>query len=192
MLIFRACDDGTKARFIWGGPQLAGRLSLLVANLCFRPGTHHVELHFDAIELYLRRRFVAVSAGQRRFGMARRRCSRSRDLHHIPSGRMPLHLRACNRDGIWDRVGIIYNITQQPYFYETRLFVAGYVTTGLLLLGGLYRLRLHQATARQTPGWKSGTRIAPASRGTARYSTTSFMDCCFASRRLEPASDAPR
>jgi signal transduction histidine kinase len=45
-------------------------------------------------------------------------------------------------------VGIVYNITQQPYFYETRLFLLATVTAGLLLLGGFYRLRLHQATAR--------------------------------------------
>jgi signal transduction histidine kinase len=57
-------------------------------------------------------------------------------------------VRACNRDGIWDRRGFVYNITQQPYFYETRLFQAAEVGLTLVLLAVTYQLRLRQMTAR--------------------------------------------
>lgn len=118
-------------------------------ELVVPPGTHHVELHFDAIELSspekirLQYRLDSVDSEWLDAGAPAHAI-----YTNIPSGTHALHLRACNRDGIWDRVGIVYKITQQPYFYETRLFLLAAVTAGLLLLGGLYRLRLHQATAR--------------------------------------------
>lgn len=117
-------------------------------ELVLPPGTHHVELHFDAIELSspekirLQYRLDSVDSEWLDAGAPAHAI-----YTNIPSGTHGLHLRACNRDGIWDRVGVVYNITQQPYFYETRLFLLATVTAGLLLLGGLYRLRLHQATA---------------------------------------------
>ena len=118
-------------------------------ELVVPPGTHHVELHFDAIELSspekirLQYRLDSVDSEWLDAGAPAHAI-----YTNIPSGTHALHLRACNRDGIWDRVGMVYKITQQPYFYETRLFLLAAVTAGLLLLGGLYRLRLRQATAR--------------------------------------------
>jgi len=45
-------------------------------------------------------------------------------------------------------VGMVYIVTQQPYFYETTRFRLAMVAIVLLLVVGLYRLRLRQATAR--------------------------------------------
>jgi len=56
-------------------------------------------------------------------------------------------VRACNSDGIWDKVGIVYNITQQPYYYETGPFRLAVVAMFGLLLAGAYRLRLRRLTA---------------------------------------------
>jgi len=118
-------------------------------ELVLPPGTHHVELRFDAIELSspekirLQYRLDSVDSEWLDAGAPAHAI-----YTNIPSGTHAFHLRACNRDGIWDRVGIVYNITQQPYFYETKLFLLATITAGLLLLVGLYRFRLHQATAR--------------------------------------------
>lgn len=58
---------------------------------------------------------------------------------NFPIGTHKFHVRACNRDGIWDRVGIVYSVIQQPYFYETNLFHLAVITTFLLLLEALKR-----------------------------------------------------
>ncbi len=50
---------------------------------------------------------------------------------NIPAGKHAFHVRACNRDGIWDRAGmIVYSITQQPYFYETAWFRLAVILAG--------------------------------------------------------------
>jgi signal transduction histidine kinase len=67
---------------------------------------------------------------------------------NIPAGTHAFHIRACNADGIWDRTGMVYTITQQPYFYQTSWFLVVAVLGGFLLLAALYHLRLRQATAR--------------------------------------------
>jgi signal transduction histidine kinase len=66
----------------------------------------------------------------------------------IPVGVHSFHIRASNGDGIWDREGIVYNITQQPYFYETMAYRLAAFAGLCSILAGLYRLRLRQAAAR--------------------------------------------
>src|SRR3984957_10815982 len=66
----------------------------------------------------------------------------------IPVGVHAFHIRASNGDGVWDREGIVYNVTQQPFFYQTMTFRVASLIAGALLLVGLYQLRLRQAAAR--------------------------------------------
>jgi hypothetical protein len=40
----------------------------------------------------------------------------------IPVGVHAFHIRASNGDGVWDREGIVYNVTQKPFFYQTTHF----------------------------------------------------------------------
>src|SRR5258707_15410849 len=93
-------------------------------ELVLPPGTHHVELDFDAIEISspekirLQYRLDSVDSEWLDAGAPAHAI-----YTNIPSGTHALHLRACNSDGIWDRAGIVYNIRQQPYIYETRLFL---------------------------------------------------------------------
>lgn len=118
-------------------------------TLVLPPGTHHVELHFDAIEIsapekiYLQYRLDGVDSEWLDANPPGHAI-----YSNIPAGTHAFHVRACNRDGIWDRVGMVYIITQQPFFYETTWFRLATVAAGLLLLVGLYRLRLRQTTAR--------------------------------------------
>ncbi len=119
------------------------------SELVLSPRMHHVEVHFDSIELSspersrLQYRLDGVDTAWFDAGAIH-----SAVYTNIPPGTHQFHVRASNRDGIWDRAGIVYNIVQQPYFYETAIFRLATVTAGLLLLAGLYRLRLRQAAAR--------------------------------------------
>jgi signal transduction histidine kinase/ligand-binding sensor domain-containing protein len=117
--------------------------------LVLPPGTHHVELQFDAIEISspeknrLQYRLDGVDSewldaphpGRATFS-------------NIPPGAHALHIRACNRFGIWDRAGMVYMITQLPYFYQTRIFEFGSGALLIMLLAGGYRFRLRQELAR--------------------------------------------
>jgi signal transduction histidine kinase/ligand-binding sensor domain-containing protein len=117
-------------------------------DLVLPPGTHHVELYFDAIEISspekirLQYRLDSVDSEWLDTGHPAHAI-----YSNIPAGTHPFHVRACNRDGIWDRAGMVYSITQQPYFYETAWFQLAAVTAGFLLLAGWHRLRLRRATA---------------------------------------------
>lgn len=114
-------------------------------ELVLAPGTTHIDLQFDAIELVapdkirLQYRMDGVDKEWMDAdppGMA--------TYNYLPTGTHAFHMRACNRDGVWDPVGVVYRVTQRPYFYQTMAFelsVAGML--GLLLVAG-YRLRIRQ------------------------------------------------
>ncbi len=118
-------------------------------ELMLPPGTHHVELHFDAVELASPEK---IRLQYRLDGVDSEWLDAGPPGHaiysNIPHGTHAFHVRACNRDGIWDRAGMVYSITQQPYLYETASFQLAAATAGCILLIGLYRLRLRQAAAR--------------------------------------------
>jgi signal transduction histidine kinase len=123
--------------------QPAGR------ELLLPPGTHHVELRFDSISL--------ASPEKIRFQYRMDDVdpawldadnSLTAVYTNIPVGVHSLHIRATNGDGVWDRDGVVYNVTQRPFFYQTVTFRLAAVMAGVLLLIGLYQLRLRQAAAR--------------------------------------------
>src|SRR5215831_7323561 len=66
---------------------------------------------------------------------------------NIPVGTHAFRIRACNSDGVWDRSGISFPVSQKPYFYETVWFRAVVAMAFVLALTGVYRLRLHQIRA---------------------------------------------
>jgi len=118
-------------------------------ELVLPPGTHHLELQFDAIELTspekIRLQYRLDSVDSEWLDAP----SPTHAIYtNMPPGKHAFHIRACNREGIWDRTGAVYYITQQPYFYETGWFRLATIIVGLLSLWALYRLRLRQATAR--------------------------------------------
>jgi len=66
----------------------------------------------------------------------------------IPHGSYLFHLRASSGDGVGVRQGIVYRITQQPFFYETAAFRILMIAAGCILLTSAYRSRLRQESAR--------------------------------------------
>ena len=119
-------------------------------ELVLPPGTHHVELRFDSTSL--------TSPEKIRFQYRMEDVdplwleadnSLTAVYTNIPVGTHAFHVRACNRDGVWERGGISFPVFQKPYFYETGWFRLVFVTVCLLALTAAYRLRLRQIHARQ-------------------------------------------
>jgi signal transduction histidine kinase len=117
-------------------------------ELVLPPGTHHVELRFDSISLAWPEKIrfqyrmddvdpVWLNADN----------SLTAVYTTIPAGRHVFRIRACNSDGVWDRSGIFFPVTQKPYFYETGWFRLAAVIAFVVTLTGGYRLRLHQIHA---------------------------------------------
>ena len=119
--------------------QVAGR------ELILPPGPHHVEFHFNSISLTSPEK---IRFQYRLDGIDPEWLDADGSLAavytSIPTGVRRFHVRACNVDGVWDPVGIAYEVTQRPYFYETAWFRWDVFLTAALLLAGLYRLRLRQ------------------------------------------------
>jgi signal transduction histidine kinase/ligand-binding sensor domain-containing protein len=117
-------------------------------ELVLEPGMAHVDLHFTAVDLVspenvrIQYRLDGVDAAW--FDAD---SSRTATYTDIPVGVHSFHIRASNGDGVWDREGIVYNVTQKPFFYQTVTFRLAALMAGVLLLVGLYRLRLRQAAA---------------------------------------------
>jgi signal transduction histidine kinase len=118
-------------------------------ELVLEPGKAHVELHFTAVDLAspenVRIQYQLDGVDAAWFDADSTRTATYTD---IPVGVHSFHIRATNGDGVWDREGIVYNVTQKPFFYQTATFRLVAVMAGVLLLAGLYQLRLRQAAAR--------------------------------------------
>ena len=119
--------------------QHAGR------EIVLPPGTNHVEIDFAAVEISspekirLQYRLDSVDSEWLDAGPDAQAI-----YSRIPVGTHALHIRASNRNGIWDRQGVVFSFTQQPYFYQTRWFVAAMITLGIMLVVLIYRLRVAQ------------------------------------------------
>lgn len=134
-------------------------------DLVLPPGTSHVELDFAPVEIsspervHLQYRLDGVDDG-----WLDAPASHVAMYSGIPVGSHMFHVRATNRDGAWDREGIVYQVTQQPYMYQTTWFRALCVGVFLALLFGLhwYRVRqvAHEFDVRLDERLNERTRIA--------------------------------
>jgi signal transduction histidine kinase len=118
-------------------------------ELILPPGLHHTELQLGSIELSSPER---VHMQYRLEGIDSEwldvRPDGAAVYTTIPHGTYLFHLRASNGDGFWDRQGIVYRITQEPFFYETGAFQILMIAAGCILLASAYRFRLRQESAR--------------------------------------------
>jgi len=114
-------------------------------ELILAPGTHHVELHLEAVDLAspekvrLQYRMDSVDAG-----WLDADATRTAIYTNIPVGTHAFHVRASGSDGVWDRVGILYNITQRPYFYQMTWFRLLSACVLVFLLFAVYLVRVRQ------------------------------------------------
>jgi PAS domain S-box-containing protein len=119
-------------------------------ELVLPPGTYHVEFHFTAVDL--------VSSEKIRFQYRLdgvdplwldADSTRTAIYNSIPVGAHLFHIRACNRDGVWDREGIGYSVIQKPFLYETIWFRISALAFIGLVVAGMYRWRLYQVRGRE-------------------------------------------
>jgi signal transduction histidine kinase len=75
--------------------------------------------------------------------------SRKAVYTNIPPGTHGLMLRATDSRGAWDEGSVVYEVTQRPFFYQTRLFQLSAFAGLLLLLGVAYVARVRHLV-RQT------------------------------------------
>jgi signal transduction histidine kinase/ligand-binding sensor domain-containing protein len=67
---------------------------------------------------------------------------------NLPPGSYRFHVMAANEDGVWNEAGATLAITLPPRFVETGWFMTMMVLLAVVLLGGLYLLRVRWLTAR--------------------------------------------
>ena len=119
--------------------QKAGREVILP------PGTNHFQIHFAAVEISAPEK---IRMQYRLDGVDSEWLDAPANpvaiYSRIPVGTHALRIRACNRNGIWDREGVIFSVTQQPYFYQTRWFIAAMFAFGIVLVVLVHRLRVAQ------------------------------------------------
>ena len=62
----------------------------------------------------------------------------------LPIGTHRFHVRACNGDGVWDREGIVYEVTEKAHYYETSLFRVIIALALASIMAFAFKFRLHQ------------------------------------------------
>jgi ligand-binding sensor domain-containing protein/signal transduction histidine kinase len=114
-------------------------------ELVLPAGTNHLELKFDSIEftspekIRFQYRLDGVDGS-----WLDADTTRTAVYNSIPIGPHSFHIRACNRDGVWDRAGTVFNVRQLPYYYETNWFRLLALLLLASLVTAIYFLRLHQ------------------------------------------------
>ena len=115
------------------------------------PGTSHIELDFSPVEvvspekIHMQYRMDGVDSEWLDAGPSPRATYSS-----LPAGTHSFRIRACSRNGIWDRAGIVYVVHQKPYFYQTGWFMAAMVGVVALLAGLGHRVRVGQVSRRMS------------------------------------------
>jgi signal transduction histidine kinase/ligand-binding sensor domain-containing protein len=157
-------------------------------ELILPPGTHHVELHLEAVDLAspekvrLQYRLDGVDAG-----WLDADASRMAVYTNIPVGADRFHVRASASDGVWDRTGIVYNITQRPYFYQTTWFRVVAISAFILLLSAAYLMRVQQIV--QQAHIRLEERLVERERIARELHDTLLQGVLSASMQLDVAED---
>jgi signal transduction histidine kinase len=114
-------------------------------HIVLPPGTGRVEIDFAAVEvsapekIRMQYRLDGVDSEWLDAGPVPRATYST-----LPPGPHALRIRASNRSGIWDRDGVVFTVTQQPFFYQTGWFAAAMVVSALLVIASVYRRRVRQ------------------------------------------------
>jgi len=145
----RPPDPGHKPKVFIGAVTVGKDQLFARSDTVLPPGAQHVELHLQAVDLSspekirLQYRLDGLDAG-----WLDASTSRTAVYTNLPVGSHALHVRASSSDGVWDRTGIVYNITQRPYFYQTLWFRSLSIFVVIAILWLSYLMRLKQVTRR--------------------------------------------
>ena len=129
--------------------EVDGKKRSAGSELILPPGLHHTEMQLGSIELSSPER---ARMQYKLEGIDSEWLELKPDgaavYTTIPQGSYLFHLRASNGNGSWDRQGIVYRITQQPFFYETSAFRILMIAVGCITLISIYRIRVLQESTR--------------------------------------------
>lgn len=111
----------------------------------FSPGKRELEFHYTALNFsapekitfrYKLEGFDAdwIPAGIRRAAY----------YTNLPPGNYRFRVIAANNDGVWNHTGASFAFRLQPYFYQSRWFVAASVLALIFAAWGIYQLRVRQ------------------------------------------------
>lgn len=145
----RLPSPGRKPKVFIGAVTVGKDRLLAGSETQLPPGTHHVELHLEAVDLSspekirLQYRLDGVDAA-----WLDASASRTAVYTNIPAGPHAFHVRASSSNGTWDRNGIVYNITQLPYFYQTTWFLMVCAAAVAFLAWAASQWRVRQVHAR--------------------------------------------
>ena len=134
-------------------------------RLVLPPGSSHLELAFDPVELTAPHRIrMQYKLDGVDDGWLDAPPSHVATYSGIPPGAHTFHVRATNRDGVWDLAGMTYQVMQEPFVYQTAWFQAMGVAAFLGMLCGLYWYRMrrlaHEFNVRLEERVAERTRIA--------------------------------
>jgi signal transduction histidine kinase len=117
-------------------------------GLSLPPGTHHVDLQFDAVEISSPEK---IRLQYRLDGVDTEWLDAGYPAHaiysYVPPGAHSFHIRATNRGGIWDRTGVVFTITQAPFLYQMHSFQFAAVALVIVLLAAAYYFRVRRLAA---------------------------------------------
>jgi signal transduction histidine kinase/ligand-binding sensor domain-containing protein len=125
------------------GASIDGKNSPVGTELLLPPGIHHVELQLAAVDLAnpqrirLQYRMQGVDSAWLDANSARVAVYTS-----VPIGSHRMMIRATDSTGHWSSPKAVYEVTQQPHFYETLIFRIGAVIGFILLLVTAYLWRV--------------------------------------------------
>jgi signal transduction histidine kinase/ligand-binding sensor domain-containing protein len=115
---------------------------------------------------------------------------REAQYSNLPPGDYVFRVTAANNSGVWNEAGDTFHFSIAPTYYETNWFRALCVAAVLVLVWGLYRLRLHQLQRRFDAGSEARlserTRIARELHDTLLQSLHGLMFQFQAARNMLP------
>ena len=139
----RLSPVGRKPEIFVAGVLTDGSRSPVRDELVLSPGLHRVELHLAAVDLATPRK---VRLQYRMEGVDPEwldlDSSRTAVYTNIPSGSHRLLVRSTDSIGNWDEEKVIYEVKQNPRFYQTASFQISAIAALLALLAAAYLMRV--------------------------------------------------
>jgi ligand-binding sensor domain-containing protein/signal transduction histidine kinase len=134
---------GKRPPIFVAGTSIDGKSHLVGSGLVLQPGIHRVELQLAAVDLANPQRIRLqyhmegvdsewLDANSPRVAI----------YTNVPVGNHRMLIRATDSTGHWSLPTVLYEITQQPYFYETLVFRISAVIGLILLLISAYLWRV--------------------------------------------------
>jgi ligand-binding sensor domain-containing protein/signal transduction histidine kinase len=113
------------------------------------PGRGELEFHFTALSFVcpeqMRFKYKLEGLDSEWTDPGLQRAARYTNL---PPGRYRFRVLASNNDGVWNEVGATFDFDLQAHFYQSKWFYALCVLAIILLVFGLYGVRMHQLRRR--------------------------------------------